>query len=306
MASRAKSKKSKKQPGERGYRRTKKDVQAVKAAAYEELERGHPMTLRQVHYRLVSRDDVYYRNTQSDYDSLSGWLRDERLAEEVPWEWMEDRLRQPREINMWSDLLDFMESVRVSYRRDVWATQPEYLEVWLEKDALSGIFSSTLSRYGVTLNVGRGFDGWSSVKQAADRYGDGEGVTVLYFGDFDPSGEDMVRSLRERLAHPDLPNGGSEPEIVKCALTFDDITDYDLPPDFTKTTDSRRDAFVARYGDVAVELDALPVDVLRDRLVREVEARMDLDALEVTRATQQEDNRRLADLIDTLIESEES
>jgi len=281
-------------------------VQSVKDAAYDELERGRPMTLRQVHYRLVSRDDVYYRNTQADYDSLSQWLRDERLAGNIPWEWMEDRLRRPREIDMWSDLIDFMEAVRVTYRRDVWSTQPQYLEVWLEKDALSGIFQEALDEYGVTLNVGRGFDGWSSVKQAADRYGDGEGVTVLYFGDFDPSGEDMVRSLRERLAHPDLPNRGSEPVIVKCALTFNDITDYNLPPDFTKTTDSRRAAFVAQYGDVAVELDALPVDVLRERLVSEVESRMDLEALEATKEEQRHENLRLGRLIDELLEADES
>jgi hypothetical protein len=73
------------------------------------------------------------------------------------------------------------------------------LEAWLEKDALSGIFADALQPYGVTFNVGRGFDSATSVKGAADRYGDGAGVAVLYFGDFDPSGEDMVRSFRERL-----------------------------------------------------------------------------------------------------------
>ena len=60
-----------------------------------------------------------------------------------------------------------------------------------------------LRGFGVTLNVGRGFDGWDSIRNAAARYygrhEDGRDVTVLYFGDFDPSGEDMVRSLRERL-----------------------------------------------------------------------------------------------------------
>ena len=296
MASRAR----KKRPGEKGYRRTRADVEAVVEAAYEELSVGHPMTLRQVHYRLVSRADVYYRNTLRDYDSLSGWLRDARLAGLVPWEWMEDRLRVPRRPSMWDDLPSFLRAVRRSYRREVWQNQPEYVEVWLEKDALSGIFERALAPYGVTLNVGRGFDGWSSVKNAADRY-DG-GATVLYFGDFDPSGEDMVRSLRERIAHPDLPNGGSVPEIVKCALTFEDIERHRLPPDFTKATDSRSAAFVARYGDVAVELDALPVDVLRGTLVREVEERMDLEALAATRALQEEDQARLDALLGGLTE----
>lgn len=113
--------------------------------------------------------------------------------------------------------------------------------------ALSGIFDNVLAPYGVTLNVGRGFDGWSSVHEAAQRLGDGD--TILYFGDFDPSGEDMVRSLRDRLALL-----GSRPEIVKCALTYDDVRNYSLPPDRTKKADTRRAAFVAKYGDITSSL----------------------------------------------------
>jgi hypothetical protein len=232
---------------------SKAEKLVILEAAHEELSDGHPMTLRQVHYRLVARGDTVYTNTQKDYDNLSRWLRDARREGYIMWEWIEDRLRVPRTVAMWDDLPDFIESVRWSYRRSVWNDQPGYLEVWCEKDALSGIFQRILEPYGVTLNVGRGYDGWSSIKNASDRFGGGDRVAVLYFGDFDPSGEDMVRSLRERLA--DL---GSEPEIVKSALTRDDIERYGLPPDFTKATDSRREAFVAKYGDVAVELDAYP------------------------------------------------
>ena len=172
---------------------------------------------------------------------------------------------------------------RHAYRRNTWADQPARIEVWLEKDALSGIFQDLLERYGVTLNVGRGFDGWSSIHAASLRLGDGD--TVCYFGDFDPSGEDMVRSLRERLA--DL---SSRPTLVKSALLFEDIERYRLPPDFTKATDTRRSAFVAKWGDVSVELDALPIEVLQARIVTEVEDRIDLDALAATR--QQEENDR--------------
>jgi len=282
-------------PNKTRRRLTKAQVAAILDAAHEELAVGNPMTLRQVHYRLVARGDTAYTNTLKDYDNLSRWLRDARLDGSVPWEWIEDRLRVPRTVAMWEDLPDYYETVRRSYRRDVWTDQPDYLEVWCEKDALSGIFLGALEPYGVTLNVGRGYDSASSVKNAADRF-DGGG-TILYFGDFDPSGEDMVRSLRERLANPDLPNGGSFPKLVKCALTPEDIDRHSLPPDFTKTTDSRREAFVARYGDVAVELDALPVDVLRARIVGEVEVRMDLDALEATREQEREDRRRLDELL---------
>ena len=102
----------------------------------------------------------------------------------------------------------------------------------------------------------------------------------------------MMRSLGARLEF-----FGYRPSILKCALTFDDISRYRLPPDFTRHTDIRRAAFVAKYGDLAVELDALPVEVLRARLVAEVESRMDLEALEVTRAQEEAENQALRALL---------
>ena len=228
------------------------------------LSAYHPMTVRQVYYQLVSRQVI--DNTRSQYQMVSKLLVKARQEEFIPWNWIEDRLRKPRGVPMWDDLNSFAESVLYSYRRDIWAEQPTYFEFWLEKDALSGIFEDVLSDYGITLNVGRGYDGWSSIRNAAARFGDGDGVTVLYYGDFDPSGEDMVRSLRERLAF-----FGCEPEIIKCALTKDDVIRYNLPPDYTKKTDTRTAAFVDKYGDMAVELDALPADVLETSIRKNVE-----------------------------------
>ena len=232
--------------------------------AHEILEAFNPMTVRQVYYQLVSRQVV--ENSRSRYQAVSDALVGARLEGIIPWEWIEDRLRRPTMWAMYKDPAEFAWYMKYRYSRDVWSTQPRKLEVWLEKDALSGLFSDVVGQYGVTLNVGRGYDGWSSIRNAAERFGDGEDVTVLYFGDFDPSGEDMVRSLKERLGQL-----GSNPSIAKIALTMDDIRRYNLPPNFTKTTDTRRDAFVALHGDVSVELDALPANVLQARLRDEVE-----------------------------------
>lgn len=198
---------------------------------------------------------------------------------------------------MWDDLPAFAETVKHSYRRNVWATQPRYLECWLEKDALSGIFERILRPYGVTLNVGRGYDGWDSIRNAAERYlpwteVDGTAATILYWGDFDPSGEDMVRSLGERLGFFD-----TSPEIIKCALTLQDVKDYHLPSDFAKTTDTRRAAFVERWGDVCVELDALPVQALEERLEGEVRKRLDLDALAQVQVIEEQERQRIARLL---------
>jgi hypothetical protein len=255
------------------------------------LVEHNPMTVRQVFYQLVSRQVI--ENNRSTYQAVSKALVSARLEGIIPWAHIEDRLRRPRHVSMWGSLADFAETASQAYRRDVWADQPIYIETWLEKDALSGIFEDALDTYGVTLNVGRGFDGWDSINNAADRFmTQSKPVIVLYFGDFDPSGEDMVRSLGERLAAL-----GSEPEIVKCALTFDDITRYRLPTDFTKKSDTRRDAFVIKFGDVSVELDALPLAVLRDRIVEEVESRIDLQALLTVQGREHEERSRLVDAL---------
>lgn len=242
----------------------------------------HPQTVRQAFYQLVSRQVV--ENTKSRYNAVSNILVAARQSGAIPWEWVEDRTRRPRRVSMWGSMDEFARTVVRAYRKNVWQSQPRLVEVWLEKDALSGIFEDELAPYGVTLNVGRGYDGWSSIHEAALRYQRwGNAVVVLYFGDHDPSGEDMERSLRDRLAY-----FKASPEMRRVAILPEDIREYNLPPDFAKATDTRRKGFVAKYGDQAVELDALPVDVLRERIVESVVAVMDLDALE---AVQEQDNQ---------------
>ncbi len=111
------------------------------------LAQSHPMTVRQVYYQLVSGQVI--KNNRSQYQAVSNALRDARKDGTIPWEWIEDRLRRPRAVAMWDGPKDFAQVAR-QYRRDVWMSQRNYIEVWLEKDALSGIFEDVLSGYGVT------------------------------------------------------------------------------------------------------------------------------------------------------------
>jgi len=265
------------------HKRTLELLEAVRQV----LAEGQPQTLRQVHYRLVTLGVI--ENTAKEYDRLGGALVDARKDGAIAWDAIEDRTRLPRQVSMWPDLAGFVDDVRASYRRDVWSTQPGYLEAWLEKDTLSVIVADVLRPFGLTLQVGRGYDGWSSIRAAAERYGGGQGVTVLYLGDHDPSGEDMQRSLQERLGF-----FGSCPEIVRVAITAEDVRHNDLPTMMTKTTDTRRARFVAEHGDACVELDALPVAVLRERIQNEVEQRLDLDALQRVKALEKADRGRLS------------
>ena len=125
--------------------RHRKTTALIEAAA-EILGEHHPMTVRQVFYRLVSRQVI--ENTRGAYQAVSKALVVARREGLIPWEHIEDRLRQPRHISMWCGLDDFAETAAAAYRRDIWAAQPIRVEVWLEKDALSGIFEDVLDDYG--------------------------------------------------------------------------------------------------------------------------------------------------------------
>jgi len=259
--------------------------------AREILGEYNPMTLRQVYYQLVARHII--DNKRSEYQKLSNALVRARQEGIIPWEWVEDRGRQPRAISMWRDLPDFIDTVKVAYRKDVWDSQPVYIEVWLEKDALSGVFIDVTREYGVTLIVGRGYNSWSAYKDASIRFCDiDKPITLLYFGDFDPSGEDILRALEDSLEF-----FGTSPEIIKVALTHDDITRYDLPPDFTKKTDSRSKNFIEEHGDIAVELDALPVKILQQKIRDSIEDHIDLEALEKIRTIENKERQELANLL---------
>ena len=266
-----------------------KTVELIEAAQAV-LAEYNPQTVRQVFYALVSSQAL--KNTKAEYNRTINALVKARKDGTIPWEWIEDRLRIPRRVAMWDDLGTFIDVVKQSYKRDVWAEQFCYVEAWVEKDALSGIFERVLKPYGVTLNVGRGYDGWTSIYNAAERYDVHDEVTVLYFGDFDPSGVNIFDSLGERLAY-----FGCGAEVIRCALLKDDIERYDLPPDFTKASDTRSAAFIEKYGDLAVELDALPITVLRERIKAEVESRLDLDALEHVREAEGDDVQKLLGIL---------
>lgn len=259
--------------------------------AHNVLQEYNPMTLRQIYYQLVSRHVI--DNKRSEYQRLSGALVKARQESLIPWEWIEDRVRRPQVVGMWQDLPAFLETVKNAYRKNIWDKQPVYTEVWLEKDALSGIFSDITEEYGVTLVVGRGYNSWSAYREAALRFkNQRKPVSILYFGDFDPSGLDIVRALQESLNF-----FGISPEIEKIALTIQDITDYDLPPDFTKKTDSRSAKFIKKYGDLAVELDALPLPALQEKIRASIANKLDMAALKEIQVLESQERKELADLL---------
>jgi hypothetical protein len=228
---------------------------------------GYRLTLRQLYYQLVSRDVI--PNNTKEYGKLSGLLKEGRMAGVVDWEAIEDRLRKPDRPAHWDSPEQIIQACIDQYRCDRMEGQSTYLEVWVEKDALSGVLKRVTEKYGINIVVNRGYSSATAMHDAHERFeteirkiGASE-IKVIYVGDFDPSGQDMIRDVRDRIAEF---NGSYDFEIMPIALTWDQIQEHDPPTNPAKITDPRAKAYIEKYGEYSWEVDALPPEVL-DRLL---------------------------------------
>ncbi len=253
---------------------------------------GYVLTLRQLFYQLVTQNIL--ENRQKNYGKLSQILGEARMIGAVDWEVIEDRIRVPKFPNEFIDIKDAMETITQVYRRRRWIDQPKYVEVWVEKDALSGVLEPITNEYHVHLLVNRGYSSISAMHDSALRFLSAERKDkecyLLYFGDHDPSGEDMVRDIDHRLAE-----FGATVDIRKVALTRDQITEYDLPPNPAKMSDPRARGYVDLHGEESWELDALPPNVLVELVRNSLEELLDRGAYDLWLETEEEEKKTMGE-----------
>lgn len=228
---------------------------------------GYKLTLRQLYYSLVAQ--IIIKNDKHEYAKISRMLKDARMSGQVDWDIIEDRIRVPQMHIQFNSTDELLEVAINSYRRDRWKGQDEYIEVWVEKDALAGVLEPITEQYHVHLLVNRGYSSTSAMHDSALRIKEeqeNKKCTILYFGDHDPSGEDMVRDLEDRLKE-----FGCEVMVDKIALTMSQVKKYHLPPNPIKMTDTRSIGYSFKHGDESWELDALKPEILRQLVVNNIE-----------------------------------
>jgi hypothetical protein len=115
---------------------------------------------------------------------------------------------------------------------------------------------------------------------------------LLYLGDLDPSGEDMVRDIEDRLRM-----FGADVNVEKIALTAAQVAKYKPPPNPAKMSDPRAADFVKKFGSSSWEVDALPPNVL-NRIVRNaVKSLVDEDKMDAIKEQEEEDKTRLREAV---------
>lgn len=275
------------------------------------------LTLRQLYYQMVARGII--PSGQLYYSRLGDTLTDARYEGTFPVEWILDRGRDvavgrftrcdmdalgaiDRVLDHASDWIRKLPTFLVQSSR--WADQPVHVSVWVEKQALEGVFEPICEELGVSWFACKGYPSvsalWDWIKQtnrAMKRKGErlkyhfprteiewsewhrgrAEKAVVLYFGDHDPDGWEIPRSA-ERNLHKLMDTKGIDfpIEFKRVALNMDQIDEYSPPPFEAKITSARYKSYVEEHNTQdAWELDALEPSVLVDLIRENVEERFD-------------------------------
>lgn len=239
--------------------------QILEAAAADGF---YSMTLRQLYYQFVSK--ALIPNSDREYKRLGRIVTDARYAGLISWHAIEDAGRNSYHSVGAQTAEEVLKGLEQSIRLDVWKEQPDYLEVWVEKQALESTIARPCDALRVPYMACKGYLSASEMWRAGVRFQEaiqrGQRPVLLHLGDHDPSGIDMTRDSDERLA--EFARMGVT--VRRLALNMDQVEEYDPPPNPAKQTDSRFTGYEAEYGDTSWELDALPQRVIGQIITKAV------------------------------------
>lgn len=251
-------------PKRQGRGKSKASLQLIDAAI-RILEEIQPASVRAVCYRLFV-EKLIPNMSKGSTDKVSKQLVYARENGLLPWAWVVDETREAERISTWDNPEEIIAAAVNGYRKDYWAMQPNWVEVWSEKGTIRGTLAPVLRKYGVTFRVMHGYGSATALHGIAEETADNDkALTVLYVGDWDPSGMQM-----SEIDIPDrLQRYGGAASIKRVALDECDVQDDTKLPFFeadSKSKDPRYQWFRENYGARCWELDALSPVVLRERV----------------------------------------
>ena len=248
------------------------------------------LTLRALHYQLVGRKMT---NDIQHYKRVVTAMIDARWDGRIDFEQFSDLDREMvgETDNLIVDLDDKVSEAKIqvnawmnNYSRNRWENQPYYPEIFIEKKALQGVFQNLCRKWNVALGACKGYPSLTFLHNTYLRFEEksqGKLPVILYFGDYDPSGEDIPRSIKENLSR-----FGIDVEIRRIALMEDQVKEWNLPPAPAKLTDTR----TAKWDGLGqVELDAVRPEKLMELLEDSIQAIFDDELYDELKIQQKEE-----------------
>lgn len=257
------------------FRQSRLDlIEECNAVAEQEYNDGAPCNLRQLYYRLVTKNII--ENSQASYKNLSKLLTDARMAGLMDWNYIEDRDRTAYAHYPSGTVEEIIGTIDNQYSADRWRDQEYYLEVWIEKNALIRVLENAADPWYCTYMSCKGNLSTTEAYLASLRFKRqkqlGKRCVLLHCADHDPTGLDMTRDNSDRLF-----TLGADVEVKRIALNFDQVEHYDPPPNPVKETDSRSPDYIEQFGHDSWELDAIPPRDLTKLISDKIKEHIDLD-----------------------------
>jgi hypothetical protein len=246
------------------------------------LSENQPCTVRSAMYRGV--DLLWEDSDDENYNCCAGLILKMRRTGLIPYSWITDGTRYYDKPSSWSGLANFAEAASKSYRKNLWERQPDYMEFFVEKDAMSGVIRPVTREYDVRLNIIRGqcsetfvwnvVEDWKKISKP---------IHIYYLGDHDPDGLSIETSLRQRLEK----FLGRPVSWIRLSINNNDFQNNNVrgfkikrpkPNASTKTIrhwESKNSPYLERFGERCIEVDAIPAPEIRDRVRSVIESHID-------------------------------
>jgi len=239
--------------------------------------------IRRVHYQIVSQkpavvmpNGLPYENTETCWNILNLASKAARYLQLVDPEAFVDR-RNPeavvysvhriQELEVWATSRLWGSQLRLPDFPDVPGyrvsgyepSQAFHLELWCEKSTMNDVLEPLCQHYGMNLQTGLGELSITATLALVHRLQEGgRPARIFYVSDFDPAGQSMPVSVSRKVEYFVRTLGlDVDVRVFPVILTLEQVQYYQLPRTPIKDTERRRGGFEERYGEGAVELDAL-------------------------------------------------
>ena len=279
-------------------------LDAIKAVL-DKMKDYWPLSDRQVHYALLNNPPLRhaaktgstYRNDKASYKSLIDLLTRARVEGHIRYQSIGDDTRPFVSWDTHPEVGTFVkqeiDDLFKGYWRDLLKSQPNHIEVVVEKNTVAGLIKSVCMDFTMKMTSGRGYCSLAPRYELAQRFraSGKEKLIVVMVSDFDPEGESIVESFG-RSMRDDF--GITAIHIVKAALTADQVKEHGLPPSMeAKASSSRAKGFVAKFGKNVWELEALPPATLQDIVRDAIVNVLDMDLFEQEQQAEANDATKL-------------
>lgn len=277
-------------------------------SAINELKKYWPLTVRQVHYRLLNNPPLRhetkpasaYCNDRKSYDDLCDLLARARLAERIPWQAIMDETRPVSGTNYCQDCAEFIDRETAwfldGYRRNLMQSQLDHIEMIAEKLTVQGIIKPIADKFCIPLTIGRGYCSLEPRRAIAARFisSGKDRLVLLVVSDLDPDGESIAESFA-RSIRDDF--GIAEIKPIKCLLTMEQVEKWSLPANGmeAKKTSGQYAVYRKKYStDRVYELEAIEPPRMQSALVETIESVIDRTAFNSEIEQEKRDAAKLA------------